>query len=91
MRIRLLITCEAPPPAIHHGQPTEFGLQDKRQALHSGISLPHGALRFNIPLAPISWEQIAAGQAGALAACMSATHSGTVALLGDGWAPSDDR
>ena len=134
-RVRLLITCEAP-PAIHDGQPTEFGLQDKRQALHSGIPLPDGALRFScaadvkphattgmpdfsgpfvhgpagarflylswrqpggtwirrfkIPLTPISWEQIAAEQAGALAVRISATRSGTVALLGAGWMASDD-
>jgi len=45
--------------------------------------------RFKIPLAPMSWEQIAAGQAGALAARVSAASSGTVALLGAGWTPSD--
>ena len=135
-RLRLQITCTAPPPAIYNGQMTEFGLQDKQQALYPGTLLPDGALcfacevavkphattgapdfggsfvqgpagarflylgwrppggawirRFKIPLAPISWEQIAAGQAGALAASVSAARSGTVALLGAGWAPSDD-
>jgi uncharacterized protein DUF5990 len=136
-RIRLQITCESPPPATYNGQRTEFGLQDKQQGLHAGVSQPDGALhfacevavklhaktdapdfggpfvhgptsarflylgwrplggawirRFKIPLAPISWEQIAAGQAGALAAHVSATRSGTVALLGAGWTASDDR
>ena len=135
-RVRLRITCEAPPPALHQGQPTEFGLQDKQQALHAGVRLAGGALRFDcelaikphaatgapdfsgafvhgpasarflylgwrppggawikrfkIPLAPIGWEQIAAGQAGALDARVSAARSGTVALLGAGWAPSDE-
>jgi hypothetical protein len=46
--------------------------------------------RFKISLASISWEQIAAGQTGALIARVSTTHSGTVALLGAGWMPSDD-
>jgi len=45
--------------------------------------------RFKIPLAPMSWEQIAAGQAGAPAARVSAARSGTLALLGAGWTPSD--
>jgi len=45
--------------------------------------------RFKIPLAPISWEHIAAGQAGALAVRMDTTRSGTVALLGAGWVPDD--
>src|SRR3954469_25527388 len=104
--IRLQITCAAPPPATHAGEPTEFGLQDKQQTLHVGTLLPDGALlfacevavkqhaatgvpdfggpfvhgpagerflylgwrplggawikRFKIPLAPISWEQLAA-------------------------------
>ena len=135
-RIRLQITCAAPPPAIYDGQPTEFGLQDKQQALHPGVSQADGALRFScevavkphaatgvpdfggpfvhgpagarflylgwrppggawirrfkIPLTPISWEQVAAAQAGALAARVSATRSGTVALLGAGWTAGDD-
>ena len=135
-RIRLQITCEAPPASIYNGQPTEFGLQDKQQALHPGVSQPDGALRFacelamkphattgapdfggpfvhgpagarflylgwrplggawirrfKIPLAPIGWEQIAAGQAGALAARVSAARSGAVALLGAGWTATDD-
>jgi hypothetical protein len=133
-QVRLLITCE-PPPASHDGQPTEFGLQDKQQALHAGTLLPDGALRFacdvavkphattgapdfggqfvhgpagarflylgwrpiggawikrfKIPLAPISWHQAAAGQADGLAARVDTTRSGTVALLGAGWAISD--
>src|SRR5690349_19462880 len=37
-RIRLRIICEAPPPATHAGQPAEFGLQDKQQALAPGIA-----------------------------------------------------
>ena len=134
-RLHLQITCEAPPPATHNGQPTEFGLQDKQQALHPGALLPDGALRFvcevtvkpltktyapdfggpfvhgatgarflylgwrppggvwikrfKIPLAPISWEQIAAGPAIALAARINTMRSGTVALLDGGWAVSD--
>ncbi len=47
--------------------------------------------RFKIPLAPIDWEQIAAGQAGTLAARINTNHSGTVALLGTGWAVNDGR
>jgi hypothetical protein len=135
-RIRLQLTCEDPPLSNYDGQPTEFGLQDKQQALHAGVSQPDGAIRFacevavkphattsrpdfggpfahgpagarflylgwrppggawirrfKIPLTPISWEQIAAAQAGALAARVSATRSGTVALQGAGWTASDD-
>ena len=135
-RLHLLITCDAPPPAIYQGQPTEFGLQDKQQALRTGAALPGGALRFDceleikphaatgapdfggafvhgpasarflylgwrppggawikrfkIPLAPIGWEQVAAAQAGALATRIDTTRSGTVALLGAGWVPSED-
>jgi hypothetical protein len=129
--VRLQITCVAPPPAAHEGQPTEFGVQDKQQLLQPGIVQPDGALvfscevnvkphassgapdfggpfvhgpagtrflylgwrpvggawikRFKIPLASINWEQLAAAQAGTLAARISAARSGTVALLGDGW------
>src|SRR4051794_30308314 len=46
-RLRLQISCEAPPPSTYNGQPTEFGLQDKQQALHPGALLPDGALRFS--------------------------------------------
>ncbi len=45
-RIRLQIICDAPPPAAFDCQPTEFGLQDKQQALHPGVPQPDGALRF---------------------------------------------
>jgi hypothetical protein len=135
-RARLQITCVAPPPADSEGQPTEFGVQDKQQALRSGIVQPDGALvfscevnvkpragsgapdysgplvhgpagarflylgwrpiggawikRFKIPLAPISWEQLAAARAGVLIAQVSAARSGTVALLGEGWVVSSD-
>jgi hypothetical protein len=135
-RVRLRITCEAPPPALYQDQPTEFGLQDKQQALHAGMRLPSGALRFDcevavkphaatgapdfigpfvhgpagarflylgwrppggawikrfkIPLAPIGWQQVVAGQAGALDARVNTARSGTVTLLGAGWAPSDE-
>ena len=60
--------------------------------LYLGWRPPGGAWirRFKIPLAPISWEQIAAGQAGALAARVSAARSGAVALLGAGWTATDD-
>lgn len=48
-------------------------------------------MRFKVPLGSIGWEQIAAGQADALAARVNTSHSGTVALLGAGWAVSHDR
>ena len=44
-RVRLCIVCEAPPTA-YADQPIEFGLQDNRQNLHSGIAQPDGSLRF---------------------------------------------
>jgi hypothetical protein len=135
-RVRLQITCLAPPPDTYEGQSTEFGVQDKQQMLHNGIVQPGGALifvcevnvkphagsgapdysgplvhgpagarflylgwrpiggawikRFKIPLAPISWQQLDAAQAGKLAVRISATRSGTVALLGEGWAVKAD-
>ena len=46
--------------------------------------------RFKIPLAPMSWEQVAAAQAGALAVRVSAARSGTVAPLGAGWVVEND-
>ena len=60
--------------------------------LYLGWRPPGGAWikRVKIPLAPISWEQLAAGQTGALVACVSAARSGTVALLGAGWVVSSD-
>ncbi len=59
--------------------------------LYLGWRPPDGAWikRFKIPLAPMSWGQIEAGKAGALAAHISAVRSGTVALLGAGWVASD--
>ena len=36
--VRLRLICPAPPPPQHAGQPTEFGLQDKKQALHAGVA-----------------------------------------------------
>jgi hypothetical protein len=46
-RVRLRIICDAPPPATDDGQPTEFGMQDKQQALQAGLPQPDGALRFS--------------------------------------------
>jgi uncharacterized protein DUF5990 len=45
-RLRLRIICEQPPPDTYAGQPTEFGLQDKQQALHPGSRLADGSLAF---------------------------------------------
>jgi Family of unknown function (DUF5990) len=50
-RIHLIVTCEAPPPDTLNGQPTEFGLQDKQQALHPGARQPDGSLRFSCEVA----------------------------------------
>jgi hypothetical protein len=44
-RLRLCVVCEAPPTALVN-QPLEFGLQDNRQNLHSGIVQPDGSLHF---------------------------------------------
>jgi len=46
--IRLRLTCANPPPAIHAGQATEFGILDKTGVLTPGMHLPGGALRFDI-------------------------------------------
>ena len=136
-RVRLCIVCEAPPTA-NADQPVEFGLQDNRQNLHTGIAQPDGSLRFmceasvkasragdvpdfggpfvrgpsgarflylslrhpggawirrlKVPLAGITWAQIVDANrlpSGALVARVSGAGSGTVPLLGDGWAASE--
>jgi hypothetical protein len=46
--VRLLLTCQNPPPATSEGRPAEFGLQDARQVLHPGDLLPDGGLRFEL-------------------------------------------
>lgn len=43
---RARLICLVPPSAQHEGRATEFGLQDKDQLLHSGITLSTGALQF---------------------------------------------
>jgi hypothetical protein len=45
--VQLIVVCESPPPSAHDGQAAEFGLQDKRRALHPGIAQPDGALIFS--------------------------------------------
>ena len=46
-QIHIRLICLAPPPAQHEGRATEFGLQDKAQALQYGIALPDGSLQFD--------------------------------------------
>ncbi|CAN5649240.1 hypothetical protein BH10CHL1_BH10CHL1_36430 [soil metagenome] len=44
--VRLRLICPAPPPSEHGGQPTEFGLLDKKQILHAGVAQIDHALHF---------------------------------------------
>jgi hypothetical protein len=44
--VRLRLIAEAPPPEERDGRPTEFGLQDKKQAVHAGREQPDGAVHF---------------------------------------------
>jgi hypothetical protein len=44
--LKLRLIC-VDPPALPEDGTVEFGLQDKKQALHAGAALPNGALRFD--------------------------------------------
>jgi hypothetical protein len=46
--VRLRILSAAPPPGEREGRHTEFGVQDKQQALHFGRKQPDGSLRFDL-------------------------------------------
>src|SRR4051794_26766414 len=46
--IRLRLISEAAPPSERDGRATEFGLQDKEQALQPGREQPDGSLHFEL-------------------------------------------
>lgn len=46
--IRLRLICQHPPPTEMGGQRAEFGLQDKKQKVYSGLVLPDGSLQFDL-------------------------------------------
>ncbi len=48
--VRLRITCLNPPIGHYEGGATEFGLQDKQQALHAGHPQPDGSIAFDVEL-----------------------------------------
>lgn len=45
-RVRLRIICVAPPAELHEGEPTIFGLQDKRRAIDAGTRRPDGSIEY---------------------------------------------
>jgi hypothetical protein len=46
--LRLRVVCVQPPPAEHSGQPTTFGLQDKKQNLQPGIEQADGSIYYDL-------------------------------------------
>jgi hypothetical protein len=48
--LAVLILCHHGPPAVHAGEPTEFGLQDKRLRLDAGQPDGDGVRRFSVAL-----------------------------------------
>lgn len=52
--MRLCLICLAPPEE-REGAATEFGLQDKRQALHGGQRQADGAMRYEFDV-QVAWE-----------------------------------
>ena len=44
--IRLRLICTQPPPSSYEGEPTSFGLQDKRQALDPGQRQSDGSIQY---------------------------------------------
>jgi hypothetical protein len=45
LRVRLI--CVLPPPNEHDGHVMEFGLQDKKQALHPGVRQKNGSIYYD--------------------------------------------
>ncbi len=90
--IRLRLTCANPPPAIHAGQATRFGILDQSGMLTPGMHLPGGTLRFDIevqvPLAAIPWPLVEAAGDGTLDATVAGDRGATVPLLVAWHAPS---
>ncbi len=48
--LRLRLICVTPPPRLHEGQPTIFGLQDKRQTLDPGQPQYDGSVAYECVL-----------------------------------------
>ncbi len=48
--VHLRLICLTPPPPEHENAPTEFGLQDKKQVVHSGQAQPDGSVHFELDL-----------------------------------------
>ena len=45
-RVRIRVICISPPAELHNGEPTTFGLQDKRRAIDTGAQHPDGSVEF---------------------------------------------
>lgn len=48
--VRVRLICVSPPPDEHEGHIMEFGLQDKKQALHPGARLKDGSLCYDFTI-----------------------------------------
>jgi hypothetical protein len=48
IRIRLVLVTNLVPPIVHDGAETQFGVQDKHRALHTGVQQADGSKRFEI-------------------------------------------
>lgn len=46
--IRMCLICVHPPPTMHDGRLTEFGLQDKKQILYPGTLQTDGTFRYEM-------------------------------------------
>jgi len=44
--VRIRLICTTPPPSLCEGEPTVFGLQDKRQSLEVGQERPDGSVAY---------------------------------------------
>lgn len=45
--VRIRLVCVSPPSDEYNGHPAEFGQQDKKQALHLGVRLKDGSMRYD--------------------------------------------
>lgn len=46
--VRLRLVCQTPPPTQHEGRGTEFGRQDKHQAIHPGDARTDGSNQYEL-------------------------------------------